>query len=193
MYLLPPWPAAVLALLSLFQTPAAAAATTRLSSYKPNITKRQDDCTALAHTLTLDIDLPFTVNFVHYMPSNATLDLVAEGTNATCLSGVAPLYPIPVAVCRVGLRVETSKSSQIYMETWLPENWAGRTLMTGNGGFAGCMFVPLSAFRFPVLFLCAIRWRVTEREVFISSPDVAFHSLSPAWMRGLVFADTLGI
>ncbi|PVH96131.1 ferulic acid esterase [Periconia macrospinosa] len=96
-----------------------------------------NDCAALASKIKLDF--PFTVNFAQYVPSNTTIDPIAEGTNITCATGTPPAQPIPVAFCRVNLRVETSESSEIYMETWLPDNWKGRTLTAGNGGLAGCI------------------------------------------------------
>lgn len=44
----------------------------------------------------------------------------------------------PVEFCRVSLNVTTSSTSQIYMEAWLPGNYTGRFLSTGNGGLGGC-------------------------------------------------------
>ncbi|KAK7061112.1 hypothetical protein VNI00_000848 [Paramarasmius palmivorus] len=42
-------------------------------------------------------------------------------------------------ICRIGLTVTTSSSSRIKMEAWLPRDWSGRFLSTGNGGLAGCI------------------------------------------------------
>ncbi|KAJ8131692.1 hypothetical protein O1611_g1938 [Lasiodiplodia mahajangana] len=42
-------------------------------------------------------------------------------------------------VCRVVLQHATSSRSAIKMEAWLPENWTGRFLSTGNGGLGGCI------------------------------------------------------
>ncbi|CAI6331577.1 unnamed protein product [Periconia digitata] len=97
----------------------------------------QNDCSALASKVQLD--LPFTVNFAQYVMPNTTIDPTAEGTNITCASGAPPPLPIPIAFCRLSLRVETTESSEIYMETWLPDGWEGRTLTVGNGGLAGCI------------------------------------------------------
>ncbi|RAO67358.1 uncharacterized protein BHQ10_003370 [Talaromyces amestolkiae] len=44
-----------------------------------------------------------------------------------------------VEFCRVSLNVTTSSKSQIYMEAWLPGNYTGRFLSTGNGGLGGCI------------------------------------------------------
>ncbi|WAO87460.1 Carboxylic ester hydrolase [Fusarium falciforme] len=42
-------------------------------------------------------------------------------------------------LCRVTLQVATSTRSGIKMEAWLPQNWTGRFLSTGNGGLGGCI------------------------------------------------------
>ncbi|ESK83868.1 feruloyl esterase b precursor [Moniliophthora roreri MCA 2997] len=42
-------------------------------------------------------------------------------------------------ICRVALNFTTSETSGIYMESWLPRNWTGRFLSTGNGGLGGCV------------------------------------------------------
>ncbi|KAJ8092160.1 hypothetical protein AAF712_008798 [Marasmius tenuissimus] len=51
----------------------------------------------------------------------------------------APPVTIQSDICRITLQVETSSSSRIKMEAWLPRNWTGRFLSTGNGGLAGCI------------------------------------------------------
>jgi feruloyl esterase len=48
-----------------------------------------------------------------------------------------PPEPIPQH-CRVKLTLKPSADSNIYSELWMPtENWNGRLLVVGNGGFAG--------------------------------------------------------
>ncbi|KAL0569617.1 hypothetical protein V5O48_012343 [Marasmius crinis-equi] len=42
-------------------------------------------------------------------------------------------------ICRVILQVDTSSTSSIHMEAWLPRHWTGRFLSTGNGGLGGCI------------------------------------------------------
>ncbi len=37
------------------------------------------------------------------------------------------------------MRVVTSNQSEITLEAWLPTNWTGRFLSTGNGGISGCI------------------------------------------------------
>src|SRR5262245_31036287 len=57
--------------------------------------------------------------------------------------GGAPTPPPPLREpipqhCRVKLTLKPSADSNIYSELWLPtENWNGKLLVVGNGGFAG--------------------------------------------------------
>ncbi|KAH6723676.1 Tannase/feruloyl esterase [Leptodontidium sp. MPI-SDFR-AT-0119] len=46
---------------------------------------------------------------------------------------------VSVNMCRVTLTIATSNRSSIAMEAWLPANWTGRFLSTGNGGLGGCI------------------------------------------------------
>ncbi|KAK7026213.1 Tannase/feruloyl esterase [Favolaschia claudopus] len=46
---------------------------------------------------------------------------------------------ISADICRVMLTVPTSNRSRTVMEVWLPSNWTGRFLATGNGGIGGCI------------------------------------------------------
>ena len=41
-------------------------------------------------------------------------------------------------LCRIGLSIKTSGTSNVTFEAWLPEDWSGRFLATGNGGIDGC-------------------------------------------------------
>ncbi|KAF2448890.1 tannase and feruloyl esterase [Karstenula rhodostoma CBS 690.94] len=108
-----------------------------LASSRPS-TSFQENCESLADKIKLDYT--FEVNIAQYVPPNTTIDLVAEGLNATCSGNTTT--PVPIGVCRLNLRVETSNSSEVYTEVWLPENWKGRILTTGNGGLAGCIQYP---------------------------------------------------
>lgn len=49
-----------------------------------------------------------------------------------------PAAEVVADVCRVQLAINTSESSSILAEAWLPTDWNGRFLATGNGGLAGC-------------------------------------------------------
>src|SRR5262245_33375269 len=62
------------------------------------------------------------------------------GRGGTGRGGVAPAPPpanIP-AHCRVQMALKPTSDSLINMELWLPtENWNGKFMGVGNGGFAG--------------------------------------------------------
>ncbi|KAF5366828.1 hypothetical protein D9758_006537 [Tetrapyrgos nigripes] len=93
--------------------------------------------------------------------SNATVrfaELVTQGTNITFTDSdrdpscvIEPFFLpasliVPADVCRISLDVQTSGRSGIHMETWLPRNWTGRFLSTGNGGVGGCIQFPDMAY-----------------------------------------------
>ncbi|KAL0938616.1 feruloyl esterase B-2-like protein 1 [Colletotrichum truncatum] len=42
-------------------------------------------------------------------------------------------------LCRLTAQVATSTRSGFKFEAWLPQNWTGRFLSTGNGGLGGCI------------------------------------------------------
>ncbi|ESK89050.1 feruloyl [Moniliophthora roreri MCA 2997] len=79
------------------------------------------------------------------LPNTTVLDtkLVLAGTTLTFPevdpSCGANTQLVSVDICRISLNVETSMSSRIRMEAWLPRDWTGRFLSTGNGGLGGCI------------------------------------------------------
>ncbi|KAL8364768.1 hypothetical protein RB595_003848 [Gaeumannomyces hyphopodioides] len=46
---------------------------------------------------------------------------------------------VTVSLCRVQANISTSADSGLHFEAWLPQNWTGRFLSTGNGGLGGCI------------------------------------------------------
>ena len=70
------------------------------------------------------------------------LSYVTAGTNLTLPDNdptcARPSQSVAVNVCRIGLSIPTSNRSSISFELWLPEDWSGRVLVTGNGGIDGC-------------------------------------------------------
>ncbi len=46
---------------------------------------------------------------------------------------------VPVDICRLGLDVTTSDRPAIVKQVWLPQDWSGRFVTTGNGGVGGCL------------------------------------------------------
>lgn len=70
-------------------------------------------------------------------------EFVAAGTNLslpendpTCTQS---FIAVGADICRIALSVSTSGRSGFNMEAWLPSNWTGRFLSTGNGGLNGCV------------------------------------------------------
>lgn len=77
-----------------------------------------------------------TVNFAQYVPAGTNLTINQDEDLETC-SGRS--QAVPRDLCRVAMFVRTSPISNITMEAWLPVNWTGRFLSTGNGGTNGCI------------------------------------------------------
>jgi feruloyl esterase len=75
----------------------------------------------------------FTVNVREFISANTTL--LFPGNDASCNR---ESQIVAVDLCRIALRVETTKISGIVAELWLPEKWEGRVLGVGNGGIDGC-------------------------------------------------------
>jgi feruloyl esterase len=96
----------------------------------------QTRCKSLGNNLNVKGYNNITVTRAQYLTKNTTLDQTAEGVNTTCQ--VLGIPPMPVNLCRIALHIPTSNSSGIVEEVWLPEEWSGRFLSTGNGGLGGC-------------------------------------------------------
>jgi len=86
---------------------------------------------------------------------NATVlvsELVPAGTNLTFPdsdpSCHRPFQVVSADICRIAMFIKTSGRSGINFEAWLPSNWTGRFLSTGNGGLGGCTFLKDSAIVF---------------------------------------------
>lgn len=82
-------------------------------------------------------DLPgLTVESVEHLKSGHNIPL--PDTVPSC---GGPSYSANTTndICRVVLNVPTSDSSALRVEAWLPDDWNGRFLATGNGGIGGCI------------------------------------------------------
>ncbi|RDW77182.1 carboxylic ester hydrolase-28 [Coleophoma cylindrospora] len=90
-------------------------------------------CTALGQNLALE---NVTVNFAEYLPAGTNLSL-SQGYNLSTCGRASQV--VPVDLCRITMYVATTNRSGITLEGWLPTNWTGRFLMTGNGGVSGCI------------------------------------------------------
>jgi feruloyl esterase len=62
--------------------------------------------------------------------------LLLPGTDPSCGKSN---QTVSVDICRISLNISTSERSGIIFESWLPRNWSGRFLATGNGGIDGCI------------------------------------------------------
>jgi len=71
-------------------------------------------------------------------------------TPPTLPGATTPPTPIPnlPAFCRVQITSSPTSDSSIGIEVWLPENWNGKYLQSGNGGFAGT--VPYTGLSFAI-------------------------------------------
>ncbi|PYI04429.1 tannase and feruloyl esterase [Aspergillus sclerotiicarbonarius CBS 121057] len=72
--------------------------------------------------------------FAEYVPAGTNLSFTYNDPSCD-----RPNQVLSVDICRLALSVGTSNQSGITMEVWLPSNWTGRFLGTGNGGIDGCI------------------------------------------------------
>ena len=96
-----------------------------LAAYNP---VKAASCESLA-SLSLD----------HATVTAATSVPAGTFTPPTLPGATTPPAPIPnlPAFCRVQITSSPTSDSSIGIEVWLPENWNGKYLQSGNGGFAG--------------------------------------------------------
>ncbi|KFY94205.1 hypothetical protein V500_03374 [Pseudogymnoascus sp. VKM F-4518 (FW-2643)] len=90
-------------------------------------------CSQLGSSLAIE---NVTVNFANFVPAGTNLSFTQDFNLSSCG------YPSAVVtsdMCRVAMYVATSYRSGITLEAWLPTNWTGRFLSTGNGGVSGCI------------------------------------------------------
>ena len=77
--------------------------------------------------------------------SRTVLEYVSAGTNLTFPDNDPTCnrssQVVSVDLCRVGLSVPTSNRSSVSLELWLPTDWNGRFVATGNGGVDGCELI----------------------------------------------------
>jgi hypothetical protein len=91
-------------------------------------------CLALKSGLNLENT---TILDVTYLPVKSSIY-----TLGTCQSKATHTAPL----CRVQFYTDTSDTSRIHAEAWLPDEWYGRFMGLGNRGLAGCAFsVPVTA------------------------------------------------
>lgn len=113
---------------------ATGLALTSLAGAQQVLIDPKSACSSIASTFTYP---NVTINFSEH---------VTAGTNLTFDQSTPELRTcgrssqvVPVDLCRVAFYVATSNRSGITAEAWLPSNWTGRYMSTGNGGLNGCI------------------------------------------------------
>ncbi|KAF6808545.1 tannase and feruloyl esterase [Colletotrichum sojae] len=90
-----------------------------------------EDCASLASRLSL----PDTaIHGTTFVPAGTTISLPDNHPSCAIPSQVSD-----VDICRVVFLTTTGPQSNISYEAWLPLEWSGRFLGTGNGGMNGCI------------------------------------------------------
>jgi len=64
---------------------------------------------------------------------------VAASSNIATPGSCQSTAESTAAVCRVQAVVNTTATSAVHFEAWLPDEWFGRFLSLGNGGLGGCI------------------------------------------------------
>lgn len=87
--------------------------------------------------------LAFTPEAYIANSTRQVLEYVPAGTNLTFPDNdptcARPSQVVSADLCRIALLIPTSNRSSITFEMWLPVQWSGRFLGTGNGGIDGCL------------------------------------------------------
>ncbi|KAL4866526.1 putative feruloyl esterase B-1 [Aspergillus spectabilis] len=123
---------------SLFLASGAAAASTLNVHRDTDSVHTELSFKAKCRALASRINLPdVAVHSVTYVPVGANISMADNPS--VCGSGEAGAIDSPFEFCRIALNVTTSARSQVFMEAWLPSNYSGRFLSTGNGGLGGCV------------------------------------------------------
>lgn len=102
------------------------------TGYLNNGSQADAACQALGASLAIP---DVTVQFSSYLPVGSNITLGGYGTDDCGESSQV----VTADLCRLAMYVATSNRSGITLEAWLPTNWTGRFLSTGNGGVSGCI------------------------------------------------------
>ncbi|CAI6334314.1 unnamed protein product [Periconia digitata] len=115
---------------SIFSTLVAAADIAAAQSNAPTDAFMQS-CAAFANNTQIPNSTFSTATFV---PAGANLTFPNADPSCT-----RPSQLVAAAMCRIQANITTSATSEVSFEAWLPQNWTGRFLSTGNGGLGGCI------------------------------------------------------
>ncbi|KAJ7059797.1 tannase and feruloyl esterase [Mycena amicta] len=71
-----------------------------------------------------------TITQVSYVYAGSRISIPGPCTAST---------DVGTSVCRIEFSTQTSETSSVRAEAWLPDEWYGRFLALGNGGLGGCI------------------------------------------------------
>jgi feruloyl esterase len=83
------------------------------------------------HTIQASLPEGASVNFAYPLAANATFEVPKSDT-----AYKTNVYGLP-ALCAVSVQVQSISNSTYGFGLFLPDDWNGRFLAVGNGGFAG--------------------------------------------------------
>ncbi|GLB36722.1 putative tannase and feruloyl esterase [Lyophyllum shimeji] len=85
------------------------------------------DCAALQSTLHLQST---TITSATHVTGGTVVS-----TPGSCQSSAS----VTASICRIQFVIQTTPTSRVHAEAWLPDQWFGRFLGLGNGGVGGCI------------------------------------------------------
>ncbi|CZT14998.1 related to Probable feruloyl esterase B-2 [Ramularia collo-cygni] len=104
-----------------------------LAAAQQSIQYSNSACSDFASTFTYP---NLTIYAGTSIPAGTNITLPYDDSPNSCGQ---PYQVVDTEICRLTMYVTTSSRSGIHMEAWLPSNWTGRFLATGNGGLNGCV------------------------------------------------------
>ncbi|KIN02684.1 hypothetical protein OIDMADRAFT_40566 [Oidiodendron maius Zn] len=158
-----------------------------MKSYFQKIALLAYDPEAACRKLGATLKIPnVTVNFANYLPAGTNITLTQAYNLSSC--GYTSQV-VSNDLCRLAMYVATSYRSGITLEAWLPTNWTGRFLSTGNGGLSGCIQYPDLAYTAGLGFATVGAnngHNGTSGEAFYKNPDVVHDFADRSLHTGVV-------
>ncbi|KAK7019725.1 Feruloyl esterase [Paramarasmius palmivorus] len=95
----------------------------------------QGDFVTRCTTFAAEANIPkATIYFSEYIPAGTTIPLTDNDPSCFLTE-----WKVSTDICRVGMSVKTSETSEMSVEGWLPSDYTGRFLTTTNRGMGGCI------------------------------------------------------
>ena len=101
------------------------------------ITDFASHCRSSVELLSAQLDASTVVNSALYYPVGAEISIATKDPTCVPFDDLERISEFEF--CRIQMTTESSSSSSFNTEIWLPSNWTGRFLVTGNGGIEGCI------------------------------------------------------